>query len=96
MSDDDEHGFELEMPFVTVTSQGGPHDDQSYVAGWEMGTLDALLISKPPFYEGPIAAANEPQADRIAMKHGYSAKFEPTAFDEWVRMTLTKSSGGVD
>lgn len=35
--------YDLVMPFVTVTSAGGPHDDDAYVAGFEMGALDACL-----------------------------------------------------
>src|SRR5688572_15583154 len=31
------------MPFVSVASNGGPHDDDSFVAGFEMGALHALL-----------------------------------------------------
>jgi hypothetical protein len=69
-----EPGHELVMPFVTVTSQGGPHDDDAYSAGWEMGHLDAFLAHTQPTFHGQhILAENAGQADLIAMKHGYQA-----------------------
>jgi hypothetical protein len=69
----EEQGYEIVMPFVTVTSKGGPHDDEPYVAGWEMGALDAFLEhARPPFHSQPIRSDNTAQADLIGMKHGYA------------------------
>ena len=45
---DDETSYGLLMPFVTVVSKGGPHEDESYAAGWEMGVLDARLEFEKP------------------------------------------------
>lgn len=73
-------GYELVMPFVTTTENGGPHDSASYVAGWEMGTLDrdlsiaAHLGALPGLKQ--IHTVNRPQADLIAMKHGYEMTVE--------------------
>lgn len=69
------HG--LLMPFVSVTSRGGPHDDDSYVAGWEVGALHThLLGAQPDQHEQNILRVNRDQADLVAMHSGYSAKFE--------------------
>lgn len=60
----DEYG--LVMPFVSTASQGGPHDDDSYVAGYEMGQLDAFLgEGSPAVHEQQIHAENGEQGDLI-------------------------------
>jgi hypothetical protein len=87
--------YELVMPLVTVKSEGGPHDDESYVAGWEMGRLDTLLANLPASpipatYHVTVKADNQPQADRIAMKHGYVAAFEDSDVEGWSYMEVTK------
>ena len=80
---DDESEYELVMPFVAVTSQGGPFDDTAYVAGYELGVLDGQLAgphAPTPERPGPpsvqdwrwIKTANVEQADLIAMRHGRS------------------------
>ena len=92
--DHSQHEYELVMPFVTVTSVGGPHDDDAYVAGWEMGDLDASLRVLSRFgveIHKTIRADNRAQADLIAMKHGMQADFRKTDVvqdgvlpDEWL------------
>lgn len=94
MSDDEESTYDLVMPFVTVTSKGGPHEDVAYTAGWSMGALDALLeYSGPAIHEDTIYSDSVPQADRIAMKHLYRADFVPGP-DGWSFMTLTRDVPG--
>lgn len=93
--EEQEPGLELLMPFVTVASKGGPHDDVSYAAGWEMGALDAELQFSPILVsERVIHTSNEQQADLIAMRHGYRAEIEATHIDGWSTLRLTRS--GVD
>lgn len=86
----DEPDYDLVMPFVTVASKGGPHEDGAYAAGWEMGALDGLLEhSRPPLVESTIHTSNVPQADLVAMKHGYDATF--TEYDdEWSFLSATR------
>ena len=85
------HEFDLVMPFVTVGSKGGPHDDESYTAGYEMGLLDAELAhAAPAVVERPIHAANTAQADLLAMKHGYRAETGDET-DGWVPLLLTRN-----
>lgn len=87
---DEEPALELVMPFLTVTSKGGPHEDEAYTAGWEMGSLDELLASiRPPLVERPIRSDNAPQADLVAMKHGYSITLTEQG-DGWHWMQLSR------
>ena len=84
-------GIELVMPFVTVASKGGPHDDNSYVAGYEMGTLDALLKhGRPAVHSQNIQTVNKAQADLISMQHGYRAEFRVTIEESWTWLTVWK------
>jgi hypothetical protein len=82
---DEEQGFGLVMPFVSVASKGGPYDDDAYAAGWAMGALDAKLsaIMRPVCHEETIRTADLPQADLVAMKHGYRLERSPSEDDEW-------------
>ncbi|WRQ08250.1 hypothetical protein JDBV14_00680 [Mycobacterium phage harman] len=80
--DDAEHdSCELEMPFVTVTDHGGPHDTDSYAAGFEMGQLDSELRSlanlasgRPAGMRAHVHTVNLPQADLIAMRYGMTMR----------------------
>jgi hypothetical protein len=90
MADDEEQGYGLVMPFVSVASKGGPYDDDAYAAGWAMGALDTrLAMSFVPVHEETVRAADVPQADLIAMKHGYRMEQQPSEFDEWVFCRFT-------
>lgn len=101
MIGDQEPSLELVMPFVTVASMGGPHDDDSYAAGWQMGQLDAHLsvagfhMMQP--YPLVISHANLPQAELIAMKHGFTmrdAKMDDdmpeVVREEWMTMLFER------
>jgi hypothetical protein len=89
MNDDgDEFGYELVMPFLPVQSKGGPHDDAAYVAGYEMGLLDAQLGNSEYDQGRAIHGENREQADLIAMRHGYLAEFTNDSGDGWVHMKV--------
>lgn len=92
----EEQQHELVMPFVNVTSVGGPFDDRAYCAGWEMGKLDVLLGQlRPSVHEQAVLTANATQADLLAMKHGYHAEFQvpedADADDTWRWMVATRN-----
>lgn len=81
--------YNLVMPFVTCTDHGGPHQPDSYVAGWEMGALDLKLGTVrhlAPHADVPgetmLHRVNGPMVDLIAMKHGYTAVLVPVD-EEW-------------
>jgi hypothetical protein len=90
--------YELEMPFVSVASNGGPYDDDAYAAGWAMGALDARLGTHPHVrplrHEETVRTVDVPQADLIAMRHGYRMAAEQSqdapewAFCEFVGVVI--------
>lgn len=82
------HG--LVMPFVTVVSRGGPHDDASYCAGYEMGILDAVLSFGCNDEPRNIRTESLEQADLLAFRHGYQMSAD-SDFGGWTRVTFTKN-----
>jgi hypothetical protein len=81
--------FGLVMPFVTVASEGGPHEDEAYVCGFEMGHVDAFLeFGKPERHEMWVHAASVDQADLIAMRNGYRLTVGESYADEWTAVTF--------
>lgn len=66
--------YSLVMPFIVVTSKGGPFDDAAYCAGYEIGKLDAALDAEPRLHQVTIRTLNVPQADLVAMQHGYTMR----------------------
>lgn len=90
--DDSDASYELVMPFLPIQSMGGPHPDAAYVAGYEMGLLDAQLGGSVFAQGHAIHLENRERADLIAMRHGYIADF--TTDDDvpdWVCMTIRRS-----
>jgi len=92
---------EFVMPFVTVKSAGGPHDDDAYTAGFEMGHLDAFLNAG---HHGaftthcvPIQAVNREQADLLAMRWHFTSTFaefgdETDPEHLWLHAHFTRSA----
>lgn len=72
--DPDSPRAELVMPFVVVTSKGGPYDDEAFMAGWYAGEIDRMLTGAQGvdivLYRD-VPRALLPQIDLIAMRHGY-------------------------
>lgn len=91
MSDDEESGYEIVMPFLPVQSNGGPHDDDAYVAGYEMGLLDAQLGGTVYDQGRAIHTENRDQADLIAMRNGFTADFTDEEIPGWVCMSVRRS-----
>jgi hypothetical protein len=81
---DDEYA--LVMPFLPVQSKGGPHDDDAYTAGYEVGLLDALLGHAYTFgrVHRVLRTDNQKQADLLAMRHGWRATFHEQDVPGWV------------
>jgi hypothetical protein len=74
-----EHGepMELVVPFVVCRSQGGPFEDEAFVAGFQAGALDATLKAAagleasrvaPGF---PVRTALLPLVELLAMSRGF-------------------------
>ncbi len=92
MSDheDQEDGYGLVMPFVSVRSKGGPYEDEAYVAGFEAGRMDVTLsvaahLGLVPDTGYYVHAENASQMDLIAMSHGFTAEVEFLG-DGWARV----------
>jgi hypothetical protein len=89
----EEAGYELVMPFVVCASQGGPYEDQAFVAGYRLGLLSAELEEAEGHEDSevfplPVAAvrpADLPQVDLLAMRYGFTTRAEPwpDAPQEW-------------
>ena len=92
-----EVGYGLVMPFVTVASKGGPHDDESYVAGYAMGLLDGKLkiAAAHGFDRIPqmVRDTCTAQADLIAMRHGYRTR-QHHFDDGWVEVEFLLMDDG--
>lgn len=84
---EEEGEFGLVMPFVNVTSKGGPFDDQAFTAGYEMGMLSVNLANPHPagwIHHIIVRTDNQEQADLLAMRHGWVAVFEDAEVDGWL------------
>ncbi|GJO50181.1 hypothetical protein NJB1604_35780 [Mycobacterium marinum] len=93
MADQSDETYGLVMPFVTVQSKGGPHDDESYCAGYEMGRLDAILELTHHHSRSSnwtIRTENRAQADLIAMRYGYALTVLCDEFEGWLGICLIK------
>lgn len=93
----EEPRYSMVMPFLAVTSKGGPYDDEAYVAGYEMGLLDARLAeARPDLLETTIHTTNVAQADLIAMQHGYQCTAQPSVdLPEWTHVTLRPAAASI-
>lgn len=88
----------LVLPFLPVTSRGGPYDDDAYTAGFEMGMLHSQLGSPAVAPWGTLLVTlhtgNRAQADLIAMHHGWHVvRVEDLPGGCWSQMTIQRSTG---
>lgn len=84
--DDD---VELGVPLIPVASQGGPYDDDAYMAGWEMGALAVELeYTRPPLLQRKVRRDNVRQADLLGMRYGYRVEVGEGVAG-WVPLRLT-------
>lgn len=71
-----ESGRTLIMPFIVCQSEGGPYDDDAFVAGVNCGALDeelrVLALSRATPHGRYVNPKYLPQFDLIAMEHGYT------------------------
>ena len=86
-------GYGLVMPFVCVTSKGGPYDDAAFVAGARYGQDAAAIEAAGVEWDGYVYPEMVPQYDLLAMHHGFTMHAEPWAEhpDEWVWVTFTRA-----
>lgn len=83
---------DLIYPFVSIASNGGPHDDESYVCGYEVGRIDAALSMLPQsvaVVRYLIHEANIQQIDLLAMHYGFTSHLGEVE-DGWVTAALSR------
>lgn len=93
MTFEDEH-FELLMPFVVVESAGGPYNDEAFVAGWQMGSLDRDLLTMDPRSQSvviPMYSSCAAQVDLIAMKHGFTVTVLGNLDEQWATFRIERA-----
>ena len=87
--------MELVMPFVTVVSAGGPHDDDSFAAGWQAGEIDrSLSVAEPAVVSVCFAVVRRdvvPQLELVGMRHGFPTLHVTPTSDEWCTVTFWRS-----
>jgi hypothetical protein len=79
VEDDEEEEMNLVMPLIIVASNGGPYDDEAFVAGMNLQQLWSVLDAKPRSYQQFVRSSLIPQIDLLAMHFGYRMRAEPWA-----------------
>jgi hypothetical protein len=91
---DNEDEYSLVMPFVVCASQGGPFDDDSFVAGFTAGTIDSTLraLNIAAQVRWYVPSPLVPQMELIAMHRGWQMVSEPWEEypDDWTLVTFAK------
>ena len=86
----DDREYELVMPFVSVSSKGGPYSDESFTAGFQAGEISGklservILATTFLIYSELIS-----QVDLIAMRYGYSMEVLHRE-DPWAQVGVTR------
>ena len=75
----DDPDFSLVMPFTVCSSNGGPYEDDAFVAGVYFGMVHER-VERVGWFEGYVPTALVPQLDLLAMHHGM--KIHSTPWDE--------------
>jgi hypothetical protein len=82
--------YELEMPFKVCQSQGGPYEDEPFVAGYQAGRLAGRLDAAAAIGANHLVEVVYvdllPQIDLIAMRAGYT--MDPVVDGEWATVSL--------
>jgi len=103
MSDDqpESEDMTLVVPFIVCASQGGPYDDDAFVAGFACGDVDRALAVAATIHAthvGPLTCRTIllPQLELIAMARGFpvmdttAISLNPDGPAEWSYVTFTK------
>ena len=96
-ADEERHDYSLVMPFIACRSQGGPYDDEAFVAGFHLGQIHAVLdrgITEE--YSSVEATALVPQLDLLAMSRGCILAHRPWDEDpKWSFVTFVPAASSV-
>lgn len=72
MGNDPADPVELIYPFVVCTSNGGPYDDEAFVAGVRFGVLMYRMLRDDPIIQDSTFTELLPQLDLAAMHSSYT------------------------
>lgn len=86
--------WELLVPFVVTRSQGGPYDDDSYVAGFELGRICGSFLHIVSM-DCPVHTGNLPVLDLAAMREGFTMTTLEEIDDTWTQVRFVKTDRGV-
>ena len=83
---------DLELPFTITKSNGGPHDDQAFAAGWRLATIDAALayLDQHEQHTDLVKASELDQLDLIAMRRHCTITSTDELGDGWLEVTIWK------
>lgn len=90
--------LELVMPFVVCRSRGGPYDDDSLVAGYQLARVDTALellnVVNGNEFRTTVRTALAAQLDLVAMRHGFTLYIEDVGgvFAGWSYATFRRST----
>ena len=91
MTDQPPAEYDLVIPFVACQSQGGPHEDDAFVAGYQAGRIDhalAVLVTVGGReMRATVRSDLVRQLDLIAMHHGFTVESEACA-EGWTFATF--------
>lgn len=82
--EDDEDGYDLVYPFVACASQGGPYDDDAFVAGVQLGRIDQALQIAEVLGTRSLGPYNvRPEILRTVELAGMARGFASMTADPW-------------
>ena len=87
----------LVMPFIACTSNGGPFDDEAFVAGWQAGRINQELeVATQAVREARFCVNSQlvKQLDLVGMRHGFPV-VEAEVWDEapdWTYVTFRREA----
>jgi hypothetical protein len=89
-------GYELVIPFVACTSQGGAYEDVPFVAGYQAGQIARSLAAAVAIEADTLTFTAYTdltrQLDLIGMHHGFTVTAEPCdGVPEWSYVTFTRA-----
>ncbi len=101
MTDDldrpEEDGYSLAVPFIACNSQGGPYDDNAFVAGFQCGEIDralkAIEAAGGNSAEFTVYTPLVKQVELLGMNRGFPVMTADTFDDtpEWTHVRFSAS-----
>jgi hypothetical protein len=94
-------GYDLVMPFIVCQTNGGPYDDDAFVAGFQAGEIDQALktastVRAAKVHFAMVHTALLPQLELIAMHRGFPKVLaeQTEGYEEWADVTFAAATTG--